>query len=398
MARTTKKARRGRGEASIYQRESDGKWVGSLSLGYDTNGKRRRKVVYADSKGEVAEELRKLQADHDAGRLVETEELTTGQFLTRWLNNTAKERVRPATWERYRQLVELYLVPFLGRIMLAKLRPMHVEQCYAEMARGIGERKPAGAHTRKFAGVVLSIALRHAVRMRLIPSNPAVDVAKARPAEREMLFMTASQAKWFLEAARSNQNYALFALALGSGARQGELLALTWADLDFSAGVMNVRRSLSRVGKEFVVKEPKSRSSRRTISLPAFALAALQAHRNAALKGGRIAGPVFGTRTGNYLDKKNVLRAFRIIVAKANNGAREAAAKTNAEPDLIPDAIRFHDLRHSHATALIAAGHSIKAVSRRLGHADVTITLRVYAHLMPDDDAKLASGVGLQFG
>ena len=118
MPRTQKKSRRGRGEASIYQRESDGKWVGSLSLGYDNAGKRRRKVVYADSKGEVAEELRKVQGEYDAGRLVESEELTTGQFLARWLANTAKERVRPATWERYRQLVELYLVPFVGRVLL----------------------------------------------------------------------------------------------------------------------------------------------------------------------------------------------------------------------------------------------------------------------------------------
>ena len=183
--------------------------MGSLSLGYDNAGKRRRKVVYADSKGEVAEELRKVQGEYDAGRLVESEELTTGQFLARWLANTAKERVRPATWERYRQLVELYLVPFVGRVLLSKLRPLHVEQCYAEMARGQGNRKPAGASTRKFAGVILSIALRHAVRMKLIPSNPAADVAKARPAEREMHFMTASQTKRFLESAKLNQQFAL---------------------------------------------------------------------------------------------------------------------------------------------------------------------------------------------
>lgn len=398
MPSETKRARRGRGEASIFFREDKQLWVGTVSLGYGADGRRIRKTVYAPSKKEVGEELRKLQVDHDAGRLVETEELTVGEYLTRWLQNTAKEKCRPATWERYRQLVELYLVPFLGRIKLAKLAPIHVEQLYAEMGRGIGERKPSGAYTRKFAGVILSIALRHAVRMKLIPANPAADVVKARPVERETAFMTASQARRFLEAAKSNQNYALFALALASGARQGELLALSWADLDFGNGTIDIRRSLSRAGKEFHVKEPKSRSSRRTISIPLFALNALSEHRTASLRAGQITGPVFCTRTGGYLDKKNVLRAFRGIVARANKTVHAEAEKINAQPDLIPDSLRFHDLRHTHASGLIASGCSIKAVSRRLGHADVSITLRVYAHLMPDDDAKLASSAGALYG
>jgi integrase len=390
--------RRGRGEASIYQRDSDGLWVGSLSLGYNAEGRRVRKTVYGATKAEVAEKLRQLQAEHDAGRLVETEELTTGEYLNRWLQNTAKNNVRPATWERYRQLVELRLVPFLGRIKLAKLRPLHVEQLYAAMAAGSEGRKPAGADTRKSAGVVLSIALRHAVRLHLIASNPAADVAKARPAEREMCFMTSPQAKRFLDAAKANQNYALFALAVGTGARQGELLGLTWADLDIARGTMDVRRSLSQVKGTFALKEPKSKTSRRTVSLPLFALRAVEAHRKAALKAGVHRGPVFCTRTGGHLDKKNVRRAFKAIVAKANAAETKRAAEAGTTPDLIPERIRFHDTRHTHASGLIAAGCSIKAVSRRLGHADVSITLRVYAHLMPDDDEKLASQAGALFG
>lgn len=405
MARTTKKTdrkktktRRGRGEASIFQRSSDGLWVGTISLGYTTEGKRLRKTAYATTKGEVAEELRKLQTEHDAGRLVEVEQLTTGEYLTRWLNNTAKNTVGLQTWERYRQLVELHLVPIIGGVKLSKLAPLHVEQCYATMAKGTDKMDPASASTRKSAGVILSIALKHAVRIKLIPHNPAADVAKAKPAEREMQFMNQPQARQFLERAKGQQLLPLFTTAFGTGARQGELLGLQWPDVDFEKGSLEIKRSLAWVKGEPILKEPKSKAGKRTITLPPFVLTALRGHREAMLKAGHIAHPVFCTRTGSYLDKKNVLRSFRNVVKKANVAAKKKATATNAEPGLIPETIRFHDIRHTHASQLIAAGHSIKAVSRRLGHSSIDVTLRVYAHLMPDDDAKLAAGVEALFG
>ncbi|WP_439631415.1 tyrosine-type recombinase/integrase [Gemmata sp.] len=398
MAGTRRAARRGRGEGGISFREDKELWVARISLGFDGGGKRIRKTVYGETKNEVAEKLRKLQADHDAGRLVDAEEITVKEYLTRWLGNTAKETVGDGTWERYRQLVHKYLIPILGGLKLHKVRPLHVEQAYADMKQGNGDRKPAGADARKSAGVVLSIALKHAVRNGLIPANPAAEVKKARPARREMAFMTPGQAKRFLVAAERNQNFALFSLALGSGARQGELLGLVWSDFDFDRGTMSISRALSQVKGEFKLKEPKSQAGRRTVTLAPSVLAALREHRAAALKGGRIAAPVFCTRTGQYLDKKNVLRAFKTIVKNSNGAEEERAGESNSEPDLIPARLRFHDLRHTHASGLIAAGGSIKAVSRRLGHADVSITLRVYAHLMPDDDEKLATLAGTLFG
>jgi integrase len=284
-------------------------------------------------------------------------------------------------------------------VKLSKLAPLHVEQCYATMERGTGGRKAASASTRKAAGVVLSIALRHAVRVKLVQSNPAADVAKARPAEREMRVMTERQARRFLDAAKPHRHYALFALALGSGMRQGELLALTWADIDFDKGTVEVKRSLSQVNAEFIVKEPKSKAGRRTVLLPPFALAALRDHRQAALKAGQITSPVFCTRTGTFTSKNNFVRqVFRPLLAKANAADVMRAGAANAELDPIPVDVRFHDLRHTHASHLISAGHSIKAVSRRLGHADITITLKVYAHLMPNDDEKLAAGVEALYG
>jgi integrase len=399
MARTTKKARRGRGEGSIRFRPGKNLWAAELSLGFDGNGKRIRKTVYGGTKNEVAEQLRKLQAEHDAGRLVDTEEMTTGEYLKHWLT-VAKSKTGEATFDRYNQLTEQYLIPALGGLKLAKLRPVHIETAYAKLSRDTeeGEKIAASSNTCKAAGVVLGIALRRAVKLKLIASNPAADVSKPRSTFREMLFMTPSQVRQFLEVVKLIDSYALYAMAIGTGLRQGELLGLSWADIDFDKGTVDVRRSLSQVKKKFILKEPKSKSSRRTVGLPKFVLDALTDHRAAAFKAGLMSSPVFCTKKGTYLQRSNVLRQLRILVKRSNKIATEKARETNTQPDLIPPSLRFHDLRHTHATGLIAAGHSIKAVSRRLGHSDISMTLKVYAHLMPDDDAKLVSGTGVLFG
>ena len=170
MSNERKRARRGRGEASVYQRESDGRWVGSLSLGYDGAGKRRRKVVYGETKGEVAEELRKLQFNHDAGRLVETDELTTGEYLSRWLA-VAETKTRPATFARYKQLAEQYLVPALGATKLAKLLPLHVERL-----RKLVKDRPDGA---KISATANTEGPRDRARYRLATRSPV----EAHPVE-----------------------------------------------------------------------------------------------------------------------------------------------------------------------------------------------------------------------
>jgi hypothetical protein len=145
--------RRGRSEGSIYFRDSDKQWVGSISLGYDGNGKRKRRVAYGASKQEVQEKLRRLQAATLAGTFSDVGRLTVGDYLQRWLDNTAKNKTRPTTHDRYERLVRLHLKPILGGIQLAKLGAIHVEQCYAEM-----ERNGATAWTRKMAGTLLSTA------------------------------------------------------------------------------------------------------------------------------------------------------------------------------------------------------------------------------------------------
>jgi integrase len=385
--------RRGRSEGSIYFRETDKQWVGSISLGYDGTGKRKRRVVYGATKQEVAEKLRQLQLKAISGTLSDVSRLTVGDYLQRWLDNTAKNKVRATTLERYEVLVRLHLKPNLGGVQLGRLGAIHVEDCYAQM-----ERDGDGAWTRRMAGTLLSNALRHAVRLKLIAFNPAADVVKARPRDKEMLFLTEPQTRAFLAAAESRRLFALFALAIGGGLRQGELLGLQWPDIDFERGALTVARTLGTVANQFVVKEPKSKHSRRTIKLPIFTLNALQEHRHAMLKEGNIAAPVFCTKSGQYITKSNLTRqVFKPILKSANEAARARSIEQGTQAAVLP-VIRFHDLRHTHATMLLSKGYSIKAVSHRLGHASIEITLKNYSHVLPEDDKALADGLDKMFG
>jgi integrase len=382
--------RRGRSEGSIFQR-ADGLWVGTISLGYDGAGKRKRRTVYGDSKADVQAKVRSLQTSADAGTLGDVDRLTVGEFMTRWLENTARPQISAITYQRYEILVRLHIKELLGGVQLGKLRATHIEAFYAQL-----ERKGESASARKRVGTLLTSALRHAVRLKLIAFNPAADVPKARPEHKEMLFLNESQVRQFLDIARGRRLYPLFALAIGTGMRQGELLALRWADIDMDEGTVSVKRSLSQVKGQFIAKEPKSRASRRTITLPPFALLALKQHRLRMLTEGNISASVFCTRTGNYIARTSLTRkSFKPLIAKANRKAEKLA--NGGEPALLPD-IRFHDLRHTHATLLLSQGHSIKAVAHRLGHSKADITLRVYAHVLPTDDQKLAEGLSRLYG
>ncbi len=174
---------------------------------------------------------------------------------------------------------------------------------------------------------------------------------------------------------------------------------------------LTVRRSLAQTDDGFVVKEPKTASSRRTVALPGLAVSVLTEHKAASLKAGLLDAPVFCTRGGNWLLKRNVLRALRAVIRRANTppgkinkGGRPKKGQTPRAKEkfemlkLIPAKLRFHDLRHTVASILLSQGQSVRAVSQRLGHSNPALTLRVYAHCMPSDDPQLAAALDKMLG
>lgn len=312
------RAKRGRGEGGVFQRESDGLWVGTISLGYDGNGKRKRRTVYGATKSQALDNLDKVRAAARVGNLPEAGSLTVGQLLDRWLE-ALKAKVETRTYEAKESLVRVHLKPRVGGVRLAKVNGLHVEALAAEL-RNHGVKPWATRH----AVDALDYALNYAVKLRLIPANPCRSVEKPKPKAAEVTFLTPEQARLVRHVSVGLPVHPLLAAALGTGCRQGELLALGWGDVNLPGGTVTVRRSLSLTKAGFVVKEPKTRAANRTIALPAFAVEALTTLKAERMKAGVLTAPVFCTRTGNYLNKNNVLRAFRNVVTKVNGSWRKS--------------------------------------------------------------------------
>jgi integrase len=256
----------------------------------------------------------------------------------------------------------------------------------------------ASARTQQLAGIVLSKALKSAVKLRLVPVNVARDVEKPRPGRKEMQVWSKIQVDVFLREAEADRLHALYVVAIASGMREGELFGLEWSDIDFAAAALSVNRTLEEIGGELRTKEPKTAKSRRRIDLPRFAVEALQDHRKAMLAEGHAAGRVFCDQKGGYLRVSNVRRrSFLAIIGRVNAKATEEAEKVGNQPALLP-VIRFHDLRHTAATLLLLQGVHPKVVSERLGHADVTITLNTYSHVLPTMQKEAAEKLDRLFG
>jgi integrase len=380
------RSRRGRGEGGVYQR-SDGLWVGSLSLGQTGSGKRKRRTVYGKTKNAVLAKLDSLRGKVRAGSLADTGKLTVGQVLDLWLASL-KSRSDAKTYQSRETSVRVHLRPRVGGTRIDRLSAIHVEALAVELADD-----KVGPGAARAALDVLDSALSFAAKRDLIPSNPFRKVDKPRPKKREPLFLTVGQARAVRECPARPPTHALVVTALGTGLRSGELLALQWPDVDLDAATLTVRRALSPTKDDPKrIKEPKSKASRRTVGLPPFVVKALRELRVYRDRLEIQSDYVFVTRSGELLDRGNVLKAWRKLVGRVNDQL------TKRQLPLIPAAIRFHDLRHSHASILLSEGHSLKAVSRRLGHASAVITLSTYSHVMPDDDSKLTTGIGALLG
>ncbi len=360
--------RRGHGEGSIYRR-SDGAWVGAVHLGSE-GGRRRRRVVYGKTQAEVWARLREAQRQFEGGHDPAPERLTVEQFLGDWLERVLPGTVNERSEDTYRGVVRLYIVPTIGSIRLAKLVPSDVSRMLVAL-----ERRGLAAETRRQARAVLRRALRIAEQDGLIPRNPAAIADGPRIPRREGRTLTPDEARRFLEAIEGERLEAAYVLALALGLRRGEVLGLSWhdVDLDAEAPVLVVRRQVNRGRRGLELSELKTSSSRRTLYLSDPVVQVLRRRRLQQRKEQLAAGPlwmdrddlVFTSPLGGFLDTTAFGKSVPRLAERAGLGHWT-----------------LHELRHSCASLLLAMGVPLEVVSETLGHASIRMTKDVYGHLL----------------
>lgn len=382
------------------RQQGNGSWEIKFDLGRDPlTGKRITKyVTFRGTKRKAQEELTRLLAQRNEGTYVEPTKMTVGQYLHHWLETDIDRRVASRTAARHRGIVEKNIIPKLGHVPVRKLTPVHIEAFEAELQRegwvkaraqkklAEGEvalplpKRGLSAQTVLHVHRTLSQALGHAVRVGVLFKNPARQVKPPRPPAREIKILAKDEIGTVINASKGSYLYVPVLLAVTTGMRRGELLGLRWSDVDLDASTLTINQSLERVKGKFVFKAPKTRTSRRTISLPAMTVEALRAHYKAQLEqrlklglGRDPRGLVFSRPTGEPLDPDALSKSFSRLVS--------AAEVTR---------ITFHGLRHTHISHLLMDGVHVKVVSERAGHANVNITLNTYAAYVPAMQADAA--------
>ena len=368
-------AKHGRGEGSVYKR-ADGRWAAAFTL---ADG--GRKYYYANTRREVAERLRAGLQTQSQGLPATNERERVGPWLTHWLADIATPNLRPKTIASYDAIVRRHLLPTLGRIVLTRLTPDDVERyCAAKAAGGLAPKTVRHHHS------VLRRALREAERRGLIQRNVARLVTPPKAARFEVRPLTPQEARAILDATGRDRLAALYALALGLGLRQGEVLGLRWEDVDLPAGTVTVRQTLQRYDGAYHLGEPKTERSRRSLAMPEQLAGILRQHRArqaeeqiAAGKDwrGKDWGLVFASEMGEPLSGIQVTRRFQRLLSAAG----------------LPR-MRFHDLRHGAATVLLALGVDLRTIMETLGHSQISVTMDVYAGVIPELKRDAAERVG----
>jgi integrase len=400
--------RRGRGEGLIRQR-ANGLWEACLDLGRGPDGKRKRKSVYAASEAEVVKKANVLRGRLAAGDLVTTTTPTVAAFLDNWLTTrsrpSAKKPLRLTSQRSYRTCIDTLLIPAFGSLRLDQLTSLRIQKWLNDQEAEHGARRHVAV-----AHAVLRSALTKARKMRLVTDNAAMLVDVPQPKRRPIHPLTIEEGKAFLEVAGQHRLGALFTVALACGLRLGEALGLPWDAVNLTTGEVEIRQQLQWVKLKgqrgiFVIVDVKTAKSRRTLVLPPNCLEALRTHRTrqreerlkagaAWVDGGGLVFTTYGQlarpnrrpgrpfggkrKVGGPLSPRNVTRVLHALL--------EAVPITPRR--------RFHELRHSAATLLIASGVQLADVSALLGHSELRVTADLYNHLVKQTAVRAAGIMG----
>lgn len=346
-------------------------WQYTVELDNDpSTGKRRQKSKGGfKTKKECEKVMNELIVELEKGNYFEATEMTMKEYLSYWISNYAVHNVASSTLKRYESSIS-DINSYLGNMILSKLKPAQIQNLYSLLMSDKGQSKSTVLKTHR----TLSIALKHAVNWHFINSNPCNNVKPPRPDAVSMHVWDSATADRFIHSIRNETIYLPVLLAMQTGLREGEICALRWKDVDLDEKTLSVNYTLQRINGVLSLKTPKTKKSRRTIALMNSTVSALdqwrkeqQLFRIVLDNDYDSEGYVCSWNDGRPFDPLYLSKKFAKLLKKYN-----------FQP------IRFHDLRHTHATMLLQQGVNPKIVSERLGHSTISITLDIYSHVLPN--------------
>jgi integrase len=351
------------------------RWAIVIDVRDPATGKRRRKWhSFAGTKRKAQDECARLISSLQGGTYLEPAKITVGQFLDRWLEHT-KPLVSPRTHERYGEIVRKNINPLLGAVILTKLRPIQISEAYAKALSG-GRRDGRGGlapSTVRYMHVILKAAMGQAVRWQMLAHNPVDAVDPPKTERGTMATYDLAQTADLIDATRGTRMTITVILAVLCGLRRGEIAALRWRNVNLDAAQLAVTESAEQTKAGVRYKKPKSGKGR-TVALSARVVNELRGHR---------------VQQAQELLRLGVpLTDDTFVVAQADGSSLQPRTITHQWHQLLANnktlpRIRFHDLRHAHATHMLSSGVHPKIASERLGHSKVGITLDLYSHVMP---------------
>jgi len=376
--------------AGSIERRGKDSWRLVVSAGTGPDGKqdKKTKTVNATSRREAEKLLAAFVVEVEKGLFIGTTKLTLAEFTQRWLRDYGETNLAPKTLYRYREMLNLRILPAMGHLKIEQIKPMHLLEFYKNLQEdGIRlDNKPGTLSDRTILHHhrLLCALFNDAVEWQVIPYNPAGRVKPPKVKKKQAGYYNEKQAGALLEALETEplKYKVLVILALATGARRGEVMGLEWKDVNFETDTIEVRQvSQYLPEKGIFVKEPKNETSKRVISIPASVMDLLKTYRKEWLENRLLMGDLwqgsemlFTSWDGKPMHPDTITSWFIKFLKRHN----------------LPH-IAFHALRHTSASLLIAEGVNLKSVSRRLGHSNISTTGDIYAHALRSVDQEAAA-------
>ncbi|WFA09524.1 tyrosine-type recombinase/integrase [Tissierella sp. Yu-01] len=361
-------------------------WQIVIENGVDSVGNRIRKYkTVKGTKKEAQKVMTKMLNELNNGTFIEPTKTTLGQYMKEWMETYIEPNLSPTTLVSYKANVDGHIIPKLGHIPIQNLNAIDIQRFYNELSKEINPRtkKPLSARTIEHIHANLKSALKQAVKLGLIEKNPADATTIQRAKDYKATVYDEDEVKNLFKYVKGTRLEVPVVLAVGLGLRRGEVLGLRWSSIDFKEKKIKIETSLAYVNKEFIFKSPKSAAGERTLVMPESLIELLKKHHKEQ--------SLIKLALGESYQNSD------LVCCKEDGSPIIPGTFSHIFTDFLKDyglkEIRFHDLRHTHASLLLKYGIAAKVASTRLGHSSIGITLDLYSHIYSEAEVEVANKI-----